>query len=299
MDLKKTLKGATIKVCRWGKKNAPEILMGAGIVGMVTGTFVAVRITQKKVVPRKNECAKRTDDIVDKAEAGLITVEEADAAVRKEAISCIMDEVKAYAIPVTIEACSVACILASNNIMRKRVAGLSMALTTVSTAFESYRDRVRERYGEDVERSIYLNEKTIEQEVTDEKGKTKKEKITVADPNIAGTGRYLTRTNPNWSDSDTYMDYFFQMVQAELTDRFRSDPAGFMNLNTMYDEFKFKKTGDGLVLGQLYDYTKPAADNKIEITWTKVRLLDENGNPEDAWRVDFPAVTQIYEHLVE
>ena len=66
MDLKKTLKGATIKVCRWGKKNAPEILMGAGIVGMVTGTFVAVRITQKKVVPRKNECVKRTDDIVDK-----------------------------------------------------------------------------------------------------------------------------------------------------------------------------------------------------------------------------------------
>lgn len=299
MDLKKSLKGATIKVCRWGKKNAPEILMGAGIFGVITGTIVAVRITQKKVVPRKELREKNMDDIVDKAEAGLITMEEAETAARKEVISCVVDEVKAYAIPVVIEAGSIACILASNNIMRKRVAGLSMALTTVSTAFESYRDRVRERYGEDVERSIYLNEKTIEQEVTDEKGKVKKEKITVADPNIAGVGKYLTRTNPNWSDSDTYMEYFFQMVKAELTDRFRSDPAGFMNLNTMYDEFKFKKTGDGLVLGQLYDYSKSASDNQIEITWTKVRLLDENGNPEDAWYVDFPAVTQIYEHLVE
>ena len=300
MEVKKFLKATSIKVSKKVRKNAPEILMTLGIGTMIGGTIVAVRVTEKKVAPRKQQKEDRLDSIAWEVHNKVITKEEALPEIKKENRSCTIDVVKAYALPVTMEVTGMMCIMASNHIMRKRVAGLATALTTVTTAFDQYRERVRERYGEDIERSIYLNEKEIEVETTDEKGKTKKEKITVADPNISTVGRYVTRANRAlWSDSDTYMEYQFQLIKAELTDRFRADPSGFMNLNTMYERFDFKKTGDGLVLGQLYDYNKHAADNEIDITWVKCRVLDENGNYEDAWFVDFPSVRQIYEDLVE
>ena len=294
------IKAGTSKLCRWTQKHSPEILMGIGMGSMVAGTIVAVKVTEKKVAPRKQEKEDKLDSIAWDVHNNVITEEEAKPVVKKECSEYRIEVVKAYALPVAMEMTGMMCIMASNHIMRKRVAGLATALTTVTTAFDQYRERVRERYGEDVERSIYLNEQTIEVEKTDDNGKTKKEKITVADPNIAGVGRYVTRANQSlWSDSDTYMEYQFQLIKAELTDRFRADPSGFMNLNTMYERFDFKKTGDGLVLGQLYDYNKHAADNEIDITWHKTRIPDENGNYQDAWYVDFPSVRQIYEDLVE
>ena len=299
MEVKKFLKATSVKICRWGKKNAPEILMTIGIVGMGAGTVIAVRNTEKKVVPRKQEREDKIDSVAWEVHNKVTTEEEAAAIVKKENVACTIDVVKAYALPALVEVGGIACILWSNHESRKRIAGLAAAVTTISTAFDQYRERVRDRYGEDIERSIYLGEKQVEIETVDEKGKKKKEKITVADPNIAGTTKYLTKASSLWSDSDSFMDYQLQLIQSKLTDMFRADPSGFMTWNTMLDEFGFKKNGDGLVLGQIYDYTKHAADNYIDITWTKCKIPDENGNYDDAWRIEFPSLKQIYEELVE
>ena len=302
MDLgnfKKAIKAGTVKVYRRVQKNSPEILMALGLGTMIAGTVVAVKVTEKKVAPRKQEKEDKLDSVAWEVHNKVTSEEEAAKVIKKECRSYALDVVKAYALPVAMEATGMMCIMASNHIMRKRVAGLATALTTVTTAFDQYRERVRDRYGEDVERSIYYNEQVVEIETTDENGKKKKEKITVADPSIAGTVRYITKTSPLWSDSDTYMEYQLQMIQAELTDKFRSDPCGFMNLNQMFEPYYFTKSGDGMVLGQMYDYTKHAADNKVDVVWSKTKIPDEYGNYQDAWRVEFPSVRQIYEDLVE
>ena len=55
--------------------------------------------------------------------------------------------VKLYGPSLVVGGLSVAAILASNNILRKRNVALAAAFSTVSKSFEEYRGRVIEKYG--------------------------------------------------------------------------------------------------------------------------------------------------------
>lgn len=273
------------------KKHSPEILMGIGIGAMVTGGVMACRTTYKKTSVRRLNYDIKLAEIEDEVNDGKKEEETAVAEIKKETREYRLDLVKYYVVPVTVEAAGIACILASNHIMRKRIAGLTVAFTTVNTAFEKYRERVRERYGDEVDRSILLGEKQVTIETTDEKGKTKKETITVADPDISSIGRYFTRRNGNWSESEAFLNNFFSMQSSYLTDLLRA--RGFVLLNDIYDALGFEKdTEAGIVVGKVYD--RDSDDNRITITWKKVTLPDEFGNYEDAWYIDFPGLEIIY-----
>ena len=273
------------------KKHSPEILMGIGIGAMVTGGVMACRTTYKKTSVRRLNYDIKLAEIEDEVNDGKKEEETAVAEIKKETREYRLDLVKYYVVPVTVEAAGIACILASNHIMRKRIAGLTVAFTTVNTAFEKYRERVRERYGDEVDRSILLGEKQVTIETTDEKGKTKKETITVADPDISSIGRYFTRRNDNWSESEAFLNNFFSMQSSYLTDLLRA--RAFVLLNDIYDALGFENdTEAGIVVGKVYD--RDSDDNRITITWKKVTLPDEFGNYEDAWYIDFPGLEIIY-----
>ena len=273
------------------QKHSPEILMGLGIGGMVAGTVMACRATYKKTSVRRLEYDIKMAEIEDQVEAEEIEQEEATKIVKKETRSYRLDVAKYYVVPVTVEAASIVCLLASNHIMRKRVAGLTAAFTTVNAAFEKYRENVRERYGEDVDRSILLGEKEVTIETTDEKGKTKKETVTVADPDVSSIGRYFTRKNGNWSESEAFLNNFFSLQESYLTDLLKA--KGFVTLNDIYKTLDFEEdTEAGIVVGKVYDAASD--DNRIHITWHKTIIMDEFGNREDAYYLDFPTLDIIY-----
>lgn len=276
------------------KEHSPELLMSFGIVTMIAGTFVCVKKAERHI---ENKYARdmKMEEIVDKAgeEEGLMTEEEAKKEVRKEARRYVVEEIKIWSLPVALEMSGVALIFASNHIMRKRVAGLTAAFTTVSTAFDQYRERVRERYGDEVDQSIMMGEKQITVGTIDEKGKIKKETITVADPDISSIGRYMTSSNDQWSDSESFMNNFFSMQMSYATDLLRA--KGFVTLNDLYDLVGFQEdTEAGIVVGKVFDRNKSMEENSITITWVKTKLLDEFGNPMDAYYVDFPGLEIIY-----
>ena len=287
MQVKQLLNAFALKC----KKHSPEILMGVGIGGMVAGGVIACRTTYKKTCVRRLNYDIRLEEIEEDVRTHDITEETAKEQVKKETRTYRLDLVKYYIVPVTIEVTGIACILASNHIMRKRIAGLTVAFTTVNTAFEKYRENVRERYGEEVDRSILLGERQVTVETEDENGKKKKETITVADPDISTVGRYFTRKNDNWSDSEAFLNNFFSMQACYLTDLLRA--RGFVLLNDIYDCLGFDKdTEAGIVVGKVYN--RDSDDNRIEITWHKTKLPDEFGNFEDAWYLDFPGLEIIY-----
>ena len=274
------------------KKHSPEILMGVGILGMITGTVVAVKKSRRhleKQVIRD----QAIDAVQEDSEKGLITEEEAKEVVKKEVTKYVVEEVKVWAAPVLIEAGSIACIMASNYIMRKRIAGITAAFATVSTAYDTYRERVRERYGEEVDKSILLGEKQVTIEKPDENGKVKKETVTVADPDVSSIGRYFTKSNSNWSDSESFLNNFFSMQMSYATDLLRA--KGFVILNDLYKLLGFEMdTEEGIVVGKVYDRNKSMEENSITFTWYKTNILDEFGNTEEAYYVDFPGLEIIY-----
>ena len=274
------------------KKHSPEILMGVGILGMVTGTVIAVKKERRHL---ENKVVKDTtvEAITQDAEDGLITEEEAKKAVKAEVVSYVKEEVKIWTIPVAIEASSIACILASNYIMRKRMAGVTAAFMAVSTAFDTYRERVRERYGDDVDQSLLIGESQMTITTMDEKGKNKTETVTVADPDVTSIGRYFTRKNSNWSDSESFVNNFFSMQMSYATDLLRA--KGFITLNDLYDLVDFQTdTEAGITVGKVYNRNATPEENSITFTWHKTHLLDEFGNPEEAYYVDFPGLYIIY-----
>ena len=163
------------------QKKSPEILVGVGIVGAVASAVLACKATTKAgaiVEESKNSLA----DIREAKENGVTKAGESysEEDHKKDlAIAYVQTGVKfakLYAPAVMLGAASIASILASHNIMKKRNVALAAAYAAVDKSFKDYRDRVIERFGEQVEKELRYNIKAqeIEETVTDDKGKEKK-----------------------------------------------------------------------------------------------------------------------------
>ena len=267
------------------KKHSPEILMGLGIGGAVTGAVLIGRASYKKL-----------PEVIEKHDDRMCEIDtESKSEVSKEVAKTTLEVAKIYAVPVTVEAASLVCILASNQIMRKRAAGLAAAFTTVSTAFEQYRQRVKERYGEEVERSIYLGETQIEVGEVDKKGKVKKETITVADPSNKTLKYMIQGEHPDYTDDERLMQYMMELAQANINDKLHTSREGFVTLNKMYEEINFRGTQSGLVIGKINRPNDP--NNFITILYGKTKIPNEDGDLVNAWWIDFEGLELIYGNI--
>lgn len=283
MDLKVTIN----KIGLWGRKHSPELLMGGGILTMIGGCIYAARNTYKKMPYEMNRHREKLHEIQETAETNY---EEAKKEAGKEFAKHTFEIVKTYAVPASLEAAGATMIFASNKIMRKRVAGITAAFTTVSTAFDTYRRGVIDRYGEDVDQAILLGEKEVQVETTDENGEPVTETITVADPDITSIGRYVTAKNGNFSASESFMNDVVAIKDRYLTDLLTR--KGFITLNEIYYEWDFEEdTEAGMTVGKVY---VPDGDNYIHTNLRKTRIPDEFGNYEEAWYVDWSGLEIIY-----
>lgn len=116
-------------------KHSPEILTGIGIVGMATGTIMAVKATPKALIlieERKNE--ENVDSL-----SGLEVVK-----------TCW----KCYIPTVATEIVSIACLIGASRVSLKRNAALATAYTLSETALKEYQEKVIETIGEKKEQAV-------------------------------------------------------------------------------------------------------------------------------------------------
>ena len=168
------------------QKKSPEILVAAGVVGVVVSAVMACKAT-----PKALKVAEKTGDDMDRIQnaeesgvtlAGELYTQEDARNDRIQVYSHTgFQYVKLYAPAVLLGAASITCILTSHKILRKRNMALAAAYATLDQSFKDYRGRVLERFGEQVEKELRYNlkAKEIETTVVDEKGKEKKVKETV------------------------------------------------------------------------------------------------------------------------
>lgn len=285
------------------KKRSPEILVAAGVVGAVVSAVMACRATTKLsgILEETKEELNKVYEYADKPEmAEKYNEEDAKKDMAIVYAHAGMKLAKLYAPAVGLGVLSLGSVLASNNILRKRNAAFAAAYAVANRTYQEYRGRVVDRFGKEVDRQLQCGSKSVEVEetVTDEKGKEKKVKKTVevADPNASGYMKYLTRINPNWEDSVEYIEMFLRAQQNHANDKLRA--TGHLTLNEVYYMLGMQDTKAGMVVGWIYDLDHPNGDNYVEFDVRKVHLLNERGEYEEAYAIDFNVDGNIYDRMV-
>ena len=268
------------------KKYAPEALVIAGIVGVVTSAVMACKATTK-VNDIIEETKENTHDLhLVATAAGLkeSTDEFSNEDIRKIDILSAKEDVKNYTAQdlkkdttiiytqtavkfiklygpaVVLGALSITSILASNNILRKRNVALAAAYATVDKGFKEYRSRVVERFGKDIDRELKYNikAKEIEETTKNAKGKEKtvKKSIEVADVNEhSDYARFFDELCTGWKRDAEYNLMFLKHQQNYANEKLQKQ--GYLFLNDVYDMLGIPKTKAGQVVGWIYDEAHP------------------------------------------
>jgi hypothetical protein len=108
----------------------------------------------------------------------------------KKYIKTGLDMTDLYLAPVILTGVSIASSIASNKISNSRIAALGASYTLLKQMYDKYRERVKEKYGEEADQDIMMGAKEVEKEVVDKKGKVKKVKEKVYDINSAINNPY-------------------------------------------------------------------------------------------------------------
>lgn len=242
------------------KKNSPEILLGAGIVGFVGTIVLACRATCRadEVLEFHRRKIKDINDAKEIADADPegemsydIEIYRQDKAIRY--LKTTGNLAKLYAPTIAVGTLSLACILTSRNIMQKRYLGVVAAYNGLSAAFEEYRKRVRDEYGEGLDKHFRYGTTYEELPVYDENGKKTKEKEQVEKTETEmvipadDSCRFFDSSNPNWDKNPTFSMMWLRGQQNILNDILHT--RGHVFLNEVYDALGFPHTPQGAVLG--------------------------------------------------
>lgn len=244
------------------KQHSPEILIGVGVVGVVTSTVMACKATTK--ASEVLEAHKKDVDQIHKVEelmaAGELeegTYSEAEA---KKDLAIVYTKtakemVKLYGPAVLLGAASIGAIIWSHGIMTKRNAALGSALSAVTTGFAEYRKRVVDRYGEKAERDILYNVKAKEIETVelDENGNEVhgKKTIEVVDPDDVRKTRpfskFFDEASPKWEKSPEYNLMFLRQNETWANERLNA--RGHLYLNEILEALGIPETKLGSKAG--------------------------------------------------
>jgi hypothetical protein len=161
-------------------KKSPEILLGVGIVGVVVGTVLACKVTLKvdEIIKESKETLDTMKQVREKAEENEQDEVYSEVDYKRDTalvyIQTTVKIVKLYMPAIAVTGISIALIVGSHNILSKRNAAIAAAYKLVDASFKQYRERVKNEYGEEIDRKLRFGEKEVETIEWNAKGKEKK-----------------------------------------------------------------------------------------------------------------------------
>lgn len=269
------------------KKRSPEILVVAGVIGVITSAVMACKATTKAkdiIEQTKEDIDKIHDVLADESLTEEYTVEDSKKDLAIVYLQTGVKFAKLYGPSVLLGAFSITSILASNNILRKRNVALAAAYATVDKGFKEYRSRVVERFGEEIDRELKYNlkAKKVEETVIDENGKEKKIKSTINVSDQKAQSDYsffFEADNPYWKKDGNYNRMFLLAQQQYANDKLRAN--GYLYLNDVLDTLGIPRTKAGQIVGWVYNSENPLGDNYVDFGIYETYRDDEKAFVED------------------
>ena len=267
MNKTELMNAATRKFNRIGlklQKHSPEILVVAGVIGVVTSAVMACKATTKV-----NNILEEAKDQIDKVhrvrEDESISEEKYSEEDSKKDLAIIYIQtgvklVKLYGPAIMLGTLSIASILASNNILRKRNVALAAAYTAVDGSFKEYRQNVVDRFGEELDKELRYNIKSqkIEEKTVDENGneKTEEKIVKVSEKkHYSDFARCFDAGCKGWTKDPEYNLMFVRRMQDYANEKLKSE--GYLFLNDVYEMFGFPRSKLAKGIGWLYDEAHP------------------------------------------
>lgn len=282
-NFKTNLSRAYSKVMLSLKKHSPEILITTGVIGMV-GSAVLACIETTKAKPIIEDHKENVGEIHYLKDSDNYPHFGEKEATKELAVTYGKTAIKLaglYAPSVALGTLSVTCIFAGSNILRKRNVALAAAYATVDKSFKEYRNRVIDRFGENVDYELKYGIKTRKVETTEtdpETGKEKKVKkeIKIVDPNITNEfAVYFDKTNPNWESVLDYDLAFLRAQQNYANDLLGAN--GHLFLNEVYDMIGVPRTQAGQIVGWVKNNKDPKSDGYVDFRIHEVCKETEDG----------------------
>ena len=235
------------------QKHAPEIMLVAGVGGIVVGTILACKATLKV-----EQVIQESKDELEKIKTFQPTADQdytEDDRQKDVAISYVRSGtrfIKLYGPSFSLYLGGLICILGAHGIMKKRQVALVAAYNVVSESFNLYRKRVMEKYGESEEYSLRHGtvEETVEY-VDQETGKKKKTKVQVTNDNTKPSeyARFFDESSRYYEKDATLNRFFLSTKQNYLNDKLKV--YGHLFLNEVYDELGLPRSQAGAIVGWL------------------------------------------------
>lgn len=294
-----------MKCLQIGKAHAPEIMIGASIVAGAAALYFTVRGTMKldQIIDEHNDEMEGIKELHD----NIPETEEAEKEYKKQvAIQYAKTSGKialAYAPAAGLALASAGLNVAAHGIMRKRVATALAAVEAVSSSFAAYRQRVKDRFGEDTEREILTGKKVekVGVEVTDAKGKTKivqKDEVTLSDELASPYARYFSAKTSdeyycsfsNDGSGRAYNEEFLKSTEQTFDLQLRLN--GFVFLNDVYKRLGFEQTPEGQLAGWRLN-----GDGDGCVKFTVEKVFDGDNENDDVWLLDFNVDGVIFDKI--
>lgn len=273
------------------KKNSPEILLGAGIVGMVAGAVCACTETPKaiEVIEEAKETRVKVEEVHNNPDQ---YPEYTEKDYKKDKLLCYIQPagklLKVYSPAIIIGSLSIASLLTSHNLMRKRLIGVAAAYAALDKTFKEYRQRVVDKYGEEEDYRLRYNvvETGEKIKIMDKNGKSKNVKL--LGPNIDNGMSCYARLydEENVPTEFNRLNYDLNVSKIEATKRYFNDKLRIqkrvflcdllyaLGYDENYDPDIYDEYWDmAHHVGWTYDPKRDDIDNYIEI-----KIL--NFNPE-------------------
>ena len=261
------------------KRNAPAILLWVGIGTGAACVGKACYDTAKKTVPL---LAKAKNDIseVKASVSGEESVNEGflAEAKKKQMDICLRTAGKLgliYMPSAALGLVSVASLITSHNIARKRILGLSAAYAALDGTFNTYRNGVIDKYGETEDYELFngIKTETIEKDVTDDEDNTytvtEEKKVATVNPETNIYTRFFDRGNPDWDDDPDIRRLFLEA--KERTANMMLENRGYLLLNDVYKLLGYPATRAGYSVGWLRnDDENPNHHGYVSFGWKDI-----------------------------
>jgi hypothetical protein len=284
------------------RKKSPTIFIVAGAAGVV-GTIVLASSATLKASKVVSDSKADIDKIHKASESG---VTEADETYTPEDLKKDLTIVyaqtgvklaKLYLPTIILGGLSLSSIIASNSILSKRNAALGAAYAVIDKSYKEYRNRVIERFGQDVDAEMkygVVHTKFDDTEIDLETGKKKKVKrsVLVGDPNIQSDyAVYFDSKSRNYETNQDYNMMFLRAQQAYANDLLTA--RGHIFLNEVLDNLDLPRTQAGQIVG----WTKDGPDGYVNFRILEVARKREDGDYESAILLDFNVEGNIWDKM--
>lgn len=243
------------------KFRSPELLIGAGVVGLVGAAVVAVRRGVRWHSAAKAEIVHDLETIKKAEGSPQYTREDKVQDYARVIGKGVWSFTQIYGPSVAAGVASVISILAGTGVLKGRLAAMTSAAATAQAALERYRSRVREKLGEDADYEFAYEVSAKKAKIKHEDG-TKESLVTYHLVPSSGEWMAASPYSRLWDENAmewcANRDIQFLTLRS-LENHFNQElnARGVVFLNDVYKALGLPMSKDAALVGWIKDYEKP------------------------------------------